>query len=124
MKKTNHGQVIEQVIRRRGISISEVARFLNVNRKSVYNWFRQDIIKPDVIFKLGVVLEHDFSVEFPHYFETSDFENVVRVNRDVQKPHKENVTESQGENYWKNKYVELLEKYNELLASNLEAGYL
>jgi len=124
MKNTNHGQIIEQVIRRRGISISEVARFLNVNRKSVYNWFRQDIIKPEVIFKLGVVLEHDFSHEFPHYFSKNDFENVTRGNNNNTVAEPEGTQASPTENYWKNKYLELLEKYNELLAANIEAGYL
>lgn len=61
----NAGQIIERVIRRNKVSISELARRMQVNRRSVYNWFDQKTLKLEIICKIGHVLDYDFSIDFP-----------------------------------------------------------
>ncbi|MDB5019809.1 MAG: hypothetical protein JWQ28_936, partial [Pedobacter sp.] len=43
----HYGQILERAIRRNGNSISDVARLLNINRRSVYNWFNQAQLRPE-----------------------------------------------------------------------------
>lgn len=108
------------MVRRSGVSITELARRTNVNRRSVYNWFNQKRLKLDVICKIGNVLGHDFSQEFPSYFPNSD---QVSSKRSINIAIDESDS-SESVYYWMNKYIGLLEKYNELLvkASTREVG--
>ena len=69
------GEILERVIRRNHISISELSRKLNVSRRSIYNWFTQERLSRDVIYKIGTVLNHDFSAEFPDLFNSSTLVN-------------------------------------------------
>jgi hypothetical protein len=105
----NNGEIVEHVIRRNNISISELSRRLRVSRRSIYNWFTQKNLSFDIILQIGEVLDYDFSSDFPDKlngrkpnptqvyqgdFQTNDFQNSA--------------------NYWRNKYINLLEKYNEV----------
>jgi transposase-like protein len=50
----HYGQIVELVIRKGGYSISEIARLTLINRKSVYNWFNQKYLKPEIIYRIGM----------------------------------------------------------------------
>ena len=120
--QTHHGQIIEKVVRRNGYSISDLARMTNVNRRSVYNWFNQPHLKPEIIYRIGRVLNYDFSVELPELFTPEDFKPETKrasFDRINQRPVQE-----QQNNYWKDKYIELLERYNSLLLSNIPVWML
>jgi len=110
----HYGEIIERTIRRNGYSISELARLTKVNRRSIYNWFNQPKFKPDIIFKIGCALKHDFSNEFPELFSADDFQqafaNSKLINTEILAEEIEKI------NYWKNKYINLLEEYNHMLA--------
>jgi plasmid maintenance system antidote protein VapI len=117
MRKTmdkHYGEIIERTIRRNGYSISELARLMKVNRRSIYNWFNQPKFKPDIIFKIGCALKHDFSNEFPELFSSEDFQNAFSnhklLNSELLFEEREKI------NYWKDKYISLLEEYNQILA--------
>lgn len=106
----HHGQIIEKVIRRNGYSISELARLTKVNRRSVYNWFNQRNLKSDIIYRIGSVLNYDFSNEFPDLFinaHSGEPIPVIKANFDA--------IDGRNDLYWKDKYIQLLEKYNDLL---------
>lgn len=113
----HYGQVVERVIRRNGYSISELSRLTHVNRRSVYNWFKQEHLKPEIIFRIGCALKHDFSVEFPALFTKEDFKSVYEGNEQVQNSSPDEQTNSDT---WKDKYIHLLEQYNNLLLNHLK----
>ncbi|QNL51697.1 hypothetical protein H8S90_09045 [Olivibacter sp. SDN3] len=108
----HYGEIIEKVMRRNGYSISEAARTMKVNRRSVYNWFDQPKLKDNLIFKIGCALRYDFSKEFPELFTTEDFQKAFS-NTQVKRTNV--VDELEKTNYWKDKYISLLEKYNAML---------
>lgn len=115
----HHGQIIERVIRRSGHSISKLAAAANVNRRSFYNWFNQQRLKPEIISRIGSALQHDFSNEFPYL----SHRNITR--QDLSPAASFNTLgikdiESPAQVYWKNKYISLLEKYNEMLLFTYE----
>ena len=104
------GAIVERVVRRSGVSITELARRTHVNRRSVYNWFNQKRLKLDIICKIGCVLGHDFSIEFPNFFPKDEFTQMKRLMET-----REEAENSESVYFWMNKYIALLEKYNELL---------
>lgn len=112
--ESHHGRIIELTIRKKGLNISEIARLTHVNRRSVYNWFNQKYLKPEIIYRLGVVLKHDFSVEFPDLFSKKDFmkERNTGNDLDTADPVAEEIP---GSHIWKDRYISLLENYNKLL---------
>ncbi|MBS7566826.1 TetR/AcrR family transcriptional regulator [Mucilaginibacter sp. Bleaf8] len=116
----HYGQIVEKVIRRDGYSISELARLMNVNRRSIYNWFNKKRLKTEVIYRIGGVLSYDFSKEFPELFRTNEFEYLAN-NPETSSDNDEQQAEQAPTDHWKDKYITLLEKYNELLSQNMEA---
>jgi transcriptional regulator with XRE-family HTH domain len=113
----HYGQIVERIIRRKGYSISELARLTKVNRRSVYNWFNQKQLKPEIIFRIGTVVNYDFSAEFPGLFPN---EELNKQNKYVLLKNQTN-TPDLNQNYWKDKYIDLLEKYNQLLLLCIES---
>ena len=110
--ENHHGQVIELTIRKKGLNITEVARLSHVNRRTVYNWFNQKYVKSEVIYQLGLLLKHDFSVEFPDLFSKEDFTSQKNtINNFQEVPHEESVSQQ----IWKDRYIALLEDYNKVL---------
>ena len=123
-KDQHYGQIIEKVIRRNGYSISELARLTDVNRRSVYNWFNQKYLKPAIIHKIGVALKHDFSSEFPELFTKTDQRNLVNTSDEAVYVEEELDGRTRNEQYWKDKYIDLLEKHNQLLLAYVEKNSL
>jgi hypothetical protein len=114
----HYGEILERAIRRSGNSISDVARLLNINRRSVYNWFNQQQLKPEIFYKIGHVIHYDFSVDLPDLFSPEDF--LVKPRLTVN--YRGQLTEErENELSWKEKYIELLERHNALLSGLVEA---
>jgi DNA-binding XRE family transcriptional regulator len=40
------GQLLEKVIRKKGLNISKLAKAIGVDRRSMYNWFAEPELKP------------------------------------------------------------------------------
>jgi len=110
----HYGQIVEYRVRKNGYSISDLAKNLQVNRRSIYNWFNQPHLKKDIIFHIGCLLRHDFSEDLPAMFSPDDFKSFHKVPP----KHNSNVADYNEENeHYKNKYVTLLEQYNNLLVN-------
>ena len=101
----HYGQIAETVVRRNCQSITQFASLIDVNRRSVYNWFKQKDLSPAIIYKIGVAINHDFSVEMPKLFSAEDF----KENKSL------SPAESKVEVAWKDKYLDLLDDYTVLL---------
>ena len=109
MDQVHHGLIVEKVVRRSGFSISEIARSINVNRRSIYNYFGQERLSIDIIAAFETALNHDFSQDIPEYSKY--------------KLNKMPVGKEFGEaEIWKKKYLYLLEKYNDLLLKQHKAA--
>jgi len=90
------GAMFEKAIRGSDINISLLAKKLNVNRRTIYNWFAKDTVSIDVIHRASEVIGEDFFKYFP----------------DLQKGR---IQAAADADYWKSKYMLLLEQYNILL---------
>jgi hypothetical protein len=105
---SNKGDVIERIVRTK-IGISELSRILHVSRTSIYNWFEHGHLNLDTICKIGQAINHDFANEFPEEFANANLHHPTDTTS-------EKTDESYSIQYWMNKYISLLEKYNELLS--------
>jgi len=117
MSEIDTGAILERAVRRSGISIAELARRIHVNRRSVYYWFSQKSLSPITVHKVGFILGHDFSIELaeaPYDYSAG----TAAFGRDIY--------EVESASYWKSKYIDLLEKYNNQLerpeAMNIHLG--
>ncbi|MDB4999582.1 MAG: hypothetical protein JWR76_659 [Mucilaginibacter sp.] len=108
----NCGQIVEKVVKMGKLSISEVSRKLNVSRRTLYNWFKTKDLSFDTIEKIGVVINHDFSEEFPEVFPLN--KSLKGGDFDITNQQtKENLSDPIY--YWMDKYIKLLERFNEVL---------
>jgi lambda repressor-like predicted transcriptional regulator len=112
----HYGQILEKAIRRNGYSIVEIAKLTNVNRRSVYNWFNQKYLKTEIIYRIGTVLGHDFSQEFPMLFSKTDFNITVKSTTPNNDPI---FWELPDHHIWQDRYISLLQQYNELLIKKI-----
>ncbi|WP_316808012.1 hypothetical protein [Pedobacter agri] len=110
----NVGQVLERVVRQDRMGISELSRKLSVSRRTIYNWFDQKSLSPEIIWKVGAVIGHDFSVELPETFTKHG--NRLHEVFDAYQRNDSNKADTNSVYFWMNKYIQLLEKYNELLS--------
>ncbi|MBL4676425.1 MAG: TetR family transcriptional regulator [Mucilaginibacter sp.] len=114
--KKHYGEIIEYTLRKSGYNISDLARELGVNRRTLYNYFKSSTLKRNTVLQIGKLLRHDFSKEFPELFVTSEFETVPETQLTFNPQQVQNPDESL---VYKTKYLNLLEKYNELLTGLL-----
>jgi transcriptional regulator with XRE-family HTH domain len=96
----HHGLLLERMIREKGYSISEFAQKIAVNRRTVYNWLNQPTLSAVTIAAIDKALNSDY---FTSLSNSSD-------------PQKKNTRVAES-GLLLAKYIELLEKYNDLLCS-------
>ena len=111
----HYGQIVEYVVRKNGHSITDLATALDVNRRSIYNYFQNPNLKYDIIYKIGLIIRHDFSKEFPELFTSDQFEVKPKHFRITPST----IAGNSSITHWKDKYIELLETYNEALKNGI-----
>jgi len=108
----NYGQILEKVIRNDKMSISEISRHLNISRRTLYNWFETKDLDLEVIRRVGIVIDHDFSKELPEEFAQLTISPDLNANLSNKFT---GVKSSDAIYYWMDRYIRLLEKFNEVL---------
>src|SRR5690606_27012512 len=90
--------------------VAAVARKMNIDRGTVYRHFDDQDLSIDYIIRYGKVLDYDFSKYFPEIL------NVIQEPSIEYRKEKLTYSELEDEmQRWKDKYIQLLEQYNELL---------
>lgn len=106
----NAGEIVELAVRRQNVNISELSKRLNVNRRTLYNWFRQKKLHTDVILQIGKAINYDFTDDFEGELKSFNHnENLRPFKKDNNSEHAESVY------YWMEKYITLLEDYKRLV---------
>jgi predicted transcriptional regulator len=102
----HRGEIIKKAIYKSGYPITELAKRLDKSRRWMYLMFENNNVSLDIVLQVGKIIHYDFTEEIKEF---NPYQNAVdELTTDYQK------NESQAE-YWKNKYLKLLEEYNELL---------
>ncbi|MBE9601674.1 helix-turn-helix transcriptional regulator [Pedobacter sp. MC2016-24] len=113
MEIVNAGEIVELAIRRQNINISELSRRMHVNRRTLYNWFQQKELDEDVIQRIGIVINYDFTVDFHHELKIHRYHN--DDVRQMDSPLNAEKYAPDSTYYWMEKYMELLKDYKKLL---------
>lgn len=107
--KKHAGSIVESIIRKQGHNISKLARYMNISRCTLYNWFEQDSLPFDILVRIGSYINYDFSTDFPEIYSiTPNLKSEIPSSAPP-------VTENEKAEFWIRKYIHLLEKYNECL---------
>lgn len=106
----HRGEIVERAIRQSGYPISAIAKKIGKSRRWMYLMFDNTQVDIETILTIGNIIHHDFSDEIKEL-------NSINTNS-VGDP--ENPYNNQSKEYWKNKYLKLLEDYNELLKKSNE----
>lgn len=101
----HRGEIVERAIRQSGYPISAIAKKLGRSRRWMYLMFDNTQIDLETVMSIGNIIHHDFSDEIKELGSIS--------GHSFEDP--ENPYNNQTKEYWKNKYLKLLEDYNELL---------
>jgi predicted transcriptional regulator len=98
----HRGEIIKVAVYESGFSITDIAKRLGRSRKWMYIMFENSNVSLDVVLEIGKIIHHDFSEDMP------ELKSQIRTTQQ---------STALPESYWKDKYLKLLEEYNELLKS-------
>lgn len=120
-KKHNHrGELLRQIIAESGLTKTSVAEKAGFSRSSYYNHITEPDLSLEILLKYGKVLKYNFIEEFPELIKNVVEESSTKYTLDS-KP--ETIEEAIHQlNIWKEKYFELLEKYQTALELQIKAG--
>jgi hypothetical protein len=113
---THRGKIVEYIIRRHPLGLSEISRKLGISRRTLYNWFEKEDLGMSDIIKIGFAIGHDFSNEFP----LGVFENSLSNLKDQEMEASHSDSGHQAIHFWMEKYIRLLEQYNEILNCKMD----
>ena len=106
------GEIIEKAVRQSGYPITKLAKKLGKSRRWIYHIFENSNVSLNVILEIGEIIYHDFSDEIKELKKYKIYADKEGV-KNFESIYKEKNEEVE---YWKNKYLELLEKHNLLLS--------
>ena len=98
----HYGSILEKAVRNSNMSITEIAKRLHVNRRSIYYWFDKKRLDTAILEDIGVIINHDFKSSLPTTFN----------NRTSLYFQKTPAKSDEDIIYWKDKYNQLLQRYN------------
>jgi predicted transcriptional regulator len=107
----HRGEIVEKAVRQSGYSITQLAKRIGKSRRHVYNLFENPQLAIEVVIEIGRVIHHDFTLEID---ELKRYQ-ISSHNETVQEIHSGYLKPEETVDFWKNKYLLLLEKYNGLL---------
>mmetsp|Transcript_19544 Transcript_19544/g.22649 ORF Transcript_19544/g.22649 Transcript_19544/m.22649 type:complete len:117 (-) Transcript_19544:713-1063(-) len=106
------GEIIEKAVRESGHSITKLAQKMGKSRRWVYQIFDSAAVPIDYIIDIGKIIHYDFS---------EDIKGIKMYGADrpitsVEEARFTGKASSDEAEHWKEKYMNLLEKYNDLLS--------
>lgn len=109
-KELHDGSILEIEMRTSPLNYSEVARRLGTNRKTLYNWFAKPELPETTARRVGDVIGVDLIAKYPKQF-TGEKPFQANVSERLRNLNESDVS------FWKEKYLELQDKYIKLLES-------
>jgi hypothetical protein len=93
--QVHRGQIVKNAVVKSGIKIAQLGRKLSKSRRFFYLMFENELMPINYVKEIGEAISYDFSKEIP------ELKNVAETNK--------------IDEYWKDKYISLLEEHNTLL---------
>ncbi|OWP63462.1 hypothetical protein CDA63_08770 [Hymenobacter amundsenii] len=124
---SHQGEILQETIKSSGISITRIVDELGITRPTMYRKFKDKELDYNFVKRIGEIIGHDFSQDFTHAQQADLSFNVTSVSKSVNNVSEQPVvsrtavTVSSDPDSLKQlmvlqqKYIALLEDYNELL---------
>ena len=120
---THQGEIVQEVIKNSGISITRIVEELGITRPTIYRKFKDDTLDAKFVRRIGEIIGHDFSQDFtlPEQSSLPFVTSELKVNSKPTVTPRVTVSQtpdldvSQQLLALQAKYIALLEAYNELL---------
>lgn len=106
------GEVIQKAVKESGYSITRLAVKLGKSRRWVYQIFEKPNVSLEYILQIGRAIHHDFSNDIKGLKEYKQSTQIDTWHDSFG----EFLTDAEKAEYWKNKYLILLEEHNRVLA--------
>lgn len=106
------GEIIEKAVRQSGYSITKLAKKMGKTPRWMYYIFESSNVSIDYILEIGNLIHYDFSDQIKELKKYKRLNNIDEF-KDSPSTYK---SKTETVEYWKNKYLELLEKHNLLLS--------
>lgn len=110
-KHIHRGEVLAAIVSRSGQTIKEVANRAGYSRAAYYSHTKNPNLSFDILEQYGKALSVDFTDHFPEMVKYLSY-NIKNENLTLEQAIKER-------DLWKDKYLNLLEKYNYLVEEKL-----
>ena len=119
----HQGEIVQEVIKNSGISITRIVEELGITRPTIYRKFKDDTLDTKLVRRIGEIIGYDFSQDFTLSeqsslpFVTQPVKNYVTpvVTPRVTASQTPDLDSTQQLLALQAKYISLLEAYNELL---------
>jgi predicted transcriptional regulator len=102
----HRGEIIRKAVYNSGYTITEIAKSIGKSRKWMYLMFENSNVSLDIVLQIGKIIHYDFTDEIKEFSPSQKVLEKSTLNSKKENPDAE---------FWKNKYLNLLEEYNELL---------
>jgi len=112
--KLNRGQVLAAVVEASGLGKEEAAKKAGYTRSAYYKHIENPNLDYHILMSYGKAIRHDFTEEFP------DMPRYMMEEPDEAYGKPKTLEEAvKLMDIWKNKYLELMEKYNRLIEEKI-----
>jgi len=102
----HRGEIIKEAIYKSGVPITALAKRLGKSRRWMYLMFENSNVSLDIVLQIGKFIHYDFGKAIKGLTTSENIAN---------EPFVVYGKEVADVEYWKNKYLKLLEEYNDLL---------
>ncbi|WP_426489810.1 helix-turn-helix domain-containing protein [Hymenobacter sp. 102] len=123
----HQGEILQEAIKNSGISITRIVEELGITRPTIYRKFKDETLDYAFVTRVGEIISHDFSqdftalqqsvISFPvtHVTNSVNNVNVKPVPNRMALPAVTDADPAKQLMALQQKYIALLEAYNELL---------
>nr|WP_294897762.1 hypothetical protein [uncultured Pedobacter sp.] len=106
----HRGKIVKKIVEDSGVNVTVIREKTGKSRTTLYRWFDEDDLPYAKIELIGSAINHDFTQEFPDMV-VSEPVGEYRVKSNLQ-------LQAEVE-FWRDKYIRLLERYNKILGEKL-----
>lgn len=99
----HRGEIVRKAIYESGYSTTKLAEKVGKSRRWMYQMFENRNVSLDIIMSIGVIINYDFS---------DDIKELKNSNSHPNDPQAEYNKIDSEVDYWRTKYLNLLEEYN------------
>jgi transcriptional regulator with XRE-family HTH domain len=121
-KKVHHGTFLKRMCESSKIALSKISEMSGYSRSSLYRWFEEEELNPRILYDVSIALGLDIKGKIPEV--DAVHEQLVQTVKEEKEFVSRKATPVSSE-YYKDKYLQLLERHNDLqqVVNEMQARY-